>query len=93
MGPGYGKRITFAPDSSNLNDSKNFFWSDSHPDGFGFEPRAVYAGMKFAVIAEDQRLGECSVFRADATQQEEKQELVSFHIIIDQFTIMKNIII
>lgn len=51
-------------------------WSDSHPDGFGFEPRAVDAGMKFAVMAAGQRLGEASVFRADAVQQEEKQELV-----------------
>ncbi|KAJ9579008.1 hypothetical protein L9F63_024883 [Diploptera punctata] len=76
VGAGYGKRITFAPDSNALNNSRNYFWSDSHPDGFGFEPRAVHEGMKFAVMAEDQRLGEGSVFRADAAQQEEKQELI-----------------
>lgn len=76
IGPGYGKRITFAPDQKNLNASNNFLWSDSHPDGLGFEPRAVHAGMKFAVTAAGQRLGEGSVFRADAVQQEEKQELV-----------------
>jgi hypothetical protein len=75
-GPGYGKRITFAPDAKNLNASNNFFWSDSHPDGLGFEPRAVCAGMKFEVRAAGQRLGEGSVFRADAVQQEERQELV-----------------
>ncbi|PNF38294.1 hypothetical protein B7P43_G11621 [Cryptotermes secundus] len=76
IGPGYGKRITFAPDEKSLNASNNFLWSDSHPDGLGFEPRAVHAGMKFAVTAGGQRLGEGSVFRADAVQQEEKQELV-----------------
>jgi hypothetical protein len=76
IGPGYGKRITFMPDSQNLNASSNFLWSDSHPDGLGFEPRAVHAGMKFAVTAAGQRLGEGSVFRADAVQQEERQELV-----------------
>jgi hypothetical protein len=76
IGPGYGKRITFASDENRLNASDNFLWSDSHPDGFGFEPRAVQAGMKFAVTAGGQRLGEGSVFRADAVQQEEKQQLV-----------------
>jgi hypothetical protein len=76
IGLGYGKRITFEPRVKNLNASNNFFWSDSHPDGLGFEPRAVHAGMKFEVRATGQRLGEGSVFRADAAQQEERQELV-----------------
>ena len=76
IGPGYGKRITFMPDRQSLNASNNFLWSDSHPDGLGFEPRAVHAGMKFVVTAAGQRLGEGSVFRADAVQQEERQELV-----------------
>ncbi|GLH03621.1 Protein of unknown function [Gryllus bimaculatus] len=76
IGMGYGKRITFAPDSDSLNSSTNFFWSDSHPDGLGFEPRAVHAGMKFAVMADGQSLGEATVFRADAAQQEVRQELV-----------------
>jgi hypothetical protein len=76
IGPGYGKRITFMPDRQNLNASRNFLWSDSHPDGLGFEPRAVHAGMKFAVTAAGHRLGEGSVFRADAVQQEERQQLV-----------------
>jgi len=76
IGPGYGKRITFMPDKQSLNASNNFLWSDSHPDGLGFEPRAVDAGMKFVVTAAGQRLGEGSVFRADAVQQEERQEMV-----------------
>lgn len=76
IGPGYGKRITFMPDRRSLNASNNFFWSDSHPDGLGFEPRAVHEGMKFVVTAAGQRLGEGSVFRADAVQQQKRQELV-----------------
>lgn len=75
VGPGYGKRITFTPDPMTLNSPKNFLWSDSHPDGLGFEPRAVHAGMKFAIMAGGERLGEASVFRADAVQQEERQEV------------------
>jgi hypothetical protein len=38
--------------------------------------------MKFVVTAAGQRLGEGSVFRADAVQQEEKQELVCNFITI-----------
>ncbi|XP_066998270.2 uncharacterized protein [Anabrus simplex] len=76
IGAGYGKRITFEPDPTTLNAPENYFWSDSHPDGLGFEPRAVHAGMKFAVVAGGQCLGEASVFRADAAQQEERQEWV-----------------
>ncbi|XP_014254362.1 uncharacterized protein LOC106669406 [Cimex lectularius] len=74
IGMGYGKRITFAPDS--LNSSENFFWSDSHPDGFGFEPSAVRAGMKFNIYAGELRLGEANVFRADTPQEEKHMELV-----------------
>ncbi|KAG8224050.1 hypothetical protein J437_LFUL001127 [Ladona fulva] len=69
IGPGYGKRITFEPDT--LNSPSSFcFWSDSQPEGFGFEPRAVFAGMTFAVCAGGQRLGEAVVFRADNPQEE-----------------------
>jgi hypothetical protein len=53
IGRGYGKKITFEPDEKILGASNNFFWNDSHPDGLGFEPRAVHAGMKFAVRAGD----------------------------------------
>uniref|UniRef100_A0A0A9YBD2 Exoglucanase A n=3 Tax=Lygus hesperus TaxID=30085 RepID=A0A0A9YBD2_LYGHE len=73
VGMGYGKRITFAPDV--LNAPENFFWSDSHPDGLGFEPSAVRAGMNFEVHAGELRLGEANVFRADTPQKEEKQKI------------------
>ncbi|KAL1138191.1 hypothetical protein AAG570_009883, partial [Ranatra chinensis] len=76
IGLGYGKRITFAPDPGCLNSPDNYFWSDSHPDGLGFEPSAVRTGMKFAIFTGEQKLGEAHVFRADAPQVEQKQELV-----------------
>lgn len=44
---GYGKRITFKPDT--LNAPENYFWSDSHPEGVGMEPRAVHPDMKFTI--------------------------------------------
>lgn len=49
VGIGYGKRLTFQPDT--LNAPENYFWSDSHADGVGFEPRALHTGMKFEVTA------------------------------------------
>jgi len=74
IGMGYGKRLTFAPDS--LNDSTNFFWSDSHPEGLGFEPSAVRTGMKFNIYTGELRLGEATVFRADAAQTEDSHRIV-----------------
>lgn len=47
IGMGYGKRITFKPDS--LNNPDNYFWSDSHPEGLGMEPRAIHTDMKFSI--------------------------------------------
>ena len=47
VGMGYGKRITFKPDT--LNAPENYFWSDSHPEGLGFETRAIHPGMKFSI--------------------------------------------
>ncbi|XP_014278435.1 uncharacterized protein [Halyomorpha halys] len=73
IGMGYGKRLVF--ESNNLNNPDNFMWSDSHPDGLGFEPSAVRAGMSFEVLAGQLRLGEAVVFRADAPQYEKKQQV------------------
>lgn len=47
VGMGYGKRITFKPDT--LNAPENYFWSDSHPEGVGMEPRAVHPDMQFII--------------------------------------------
>ncbi|KOB75435.1 Uncharacterized protein OBRU01_04639 [Operophtera brumata] len=70
VGMGYGKRITFKPDT--LNDPENYFWSDSHPEGLGMETRAIQPGMKFTISGNGGLLGEASVFRADLPQVEEK---------------------
>nr|CAD7266478.1 unnamed protein product [Timema shepardi] len=77
VGPGYGKRLTFAPDLKCLNSPNNYLWSDSHPEGLGFEPRALHVGMRLAIVSESEELGEAVVFRTDYAQQEEKQEVVS----------------
>ncbi|XP_032517001.2 uncharacterized protein LOC116769910 isoform X2 [Danaus plexippus] len=74
VGMGYGKRITFKPDT--LNSPENYFWSDSHPEGVGMEPRAVHPDMKFYITGNGGLLGEASVFRADLPQVEEKTEYV-----------------
>ncbi|KAI8436835.1 hypothetical protein MSG28_010290 [Choristoneura fumiferana] len=74
VGMGYGKRITFKPDT--LNAPENYFWSDSHPEGVGMEPRAIQPGMKFTITGNGGLLGEASVFRADMPQVEEKTEYV-----------------
>ncbi|GBP30971.1 hypothetical protein EVAR_81869_1 [Eumeta japonica] len=47
IGMGYGKRLTFKPDT--LNAPENYLWSDSHPEGLGMEPRAIHTGMKFTI--------------------------------------------
>ncbi|XP_026734448.1 uncharacterized protein LOC113498583 isoform X1 [Trichoplusia ni] len=74
VGMGYGKRITFKPDT--LNAPENYFWSDSHPEGLGMETRAIHPGMKFSVTGNGGLLGEASVFRADLPQVEVKTEYV-----------------
>lgn len=79
IGMGYAKRLTFEPDS--LVNPDNYLWSDSHPDGLGLEPRAVHKDMRFALYADDQLLGEATVFRADLPQTEEKMERVRVSII------------
>ncbi|VVC32409.1 Hypothetical protein CINCED_3A007196 [Cinara cedri] len=76
IGMGYGKRITFKPDMHNLNNNTNFFWSDSYPEGYGFEPQAVLCGMKFNVLDGTQRIGEAIVFRSDNPQVEGQQCIV-----------------
>jgi len=86
VGAGYGKRITFAPDV--LNEPENYFWSDTHPDGLGFEIRAVHVGQRFRISAGGLHLGEAHVFRADAPQYEEKQELIHSK---DGTTIVKHV--
>lgn len=80
IGMGYAKRLTFQPDS--LVEPNNYLWSDNHPDGLGLEPRAVHEGMRFNVIAGDQKIGEAQVFRADLPQMEETMEKVCVYYIL-----------
>lgn len=81
IGMGYGKRITFKPNMDNLNNNGNFFWSDSYPEGYGFEPQAVFCGMKFNVMDGTRRIGKATVFRSDNPQIENQQCIVRKYII------------
>lgn len=76
MGRGYAKRITFRPEV--LNCPEEFFWSDSHTEGFGFEVSAVRTGMEFVIKAKDtdNMLGRAHVFRDDCAPQIELLQTV-----------------
>lgn len=39
IGLGYGKRITF--EGETLNENNNYFWSDSHVHGYGFQLETI----------------------------------------------------
>lgn len=80
IGAGYSKRLTFAPDKGCLNSNSNYFWTDSHPSGFGFELRAVPCGSEFNIYAEDRCVGHASVFRVDNPQYEKTQTVVSIRV-------------
>jgi len=47
IGRGYGKRITF--EGETLNSNNNYFYSDTHPAGFGFSLVAVEEEDQFCV--------------------------------------------
>lgn len=76
IGAGYGKRLSFEPDTNSLNNPNNYFWSDTHPDGLGLESRGVEAGETFSVLVGDRQVGKAIVFRADAPQREESQKII-----------------
>ncbi|XP_050434302.1 uncharacterized protein LOC126841730 isoform X2 [Adelges cooleyi] len=76
IGMGYGKRITFKPNRHSLNNNTNYFWSDSYPDGYGFEPQAVFCGMKFDIMDGTLKIGQATVFRSDNPQVEDQQCIV-----------------
>jgi len=66
---GYGRRITFAGDT--LNHTDNFFWSDSHPEGFAFSISACEEGQGFLVAdGEGHVVGEATVTRVTDPQHE-----------------------
>lgn len=72
IGMGYAKRLTFTPD--NLLKPKNYFWTDSYVNGFGFELQVVRVGMKFILRNDTKLLGLASVFRSDFPQMQHLQE-------------------
>ncbi|KAK6617808.1 hypothetical protein RUM43_014036 [Polyplax serrata] len=74
IGMGYAKRLTFEPEANQLNTSENHFWSDSIPCGYGFEPVALDAGLKFVIQGHGRPLGHAQIFRVDAPQKEVRQE-------------------
>lgn len=53
VGMGYGKRITMEGDS--LNNNNNYFYSDTHPQGYGFELVGITPGEKFSVFDSEER--------------------------------------
>lgn len=60
VGMGYGRRLTFSGESLNHND--NYFWSDSHPEGFAFSLHAVSPNHQFLIVDGDEAVvGEAAV--------------------------------
>ena len=51
VGIGYGKRITFA--SEKLNENRNYFYSDTNEDGYGFELVTITEGDVFTVFSKE----------------------------------------
>lgn len=49
IGYGYSRRITFAPPPGQLNNNGNYFYSDSRPYGFAFQPELVSIGEKYTI--------------------------------------------
>lgn len=92
IGMGYGKRITFKPNTHNLNNNTNYFWSDSYPEGYGFEPQAVLCGMKFNIMDGTQRIGEATVFRSDNPQVEDQQCIVWILLVISFYLLSNKIL-
>ncbi len=50
IGMGYGRRITFEGDC--LNSNFNYFYSDTRPQGYGFEIVALETGYRFGIQNE-----------------------------------------
>lgn len=48
IGQGYGKRLTF--EGETLNENNNYFWSDSHLNGYGFTLQVLGENEVFNII-------------------------------------------
>ncbi|KAF4519372.1 hypothetical protein B566_EDAN008680 [Ephemera danica] len=73
IGRGYGRRLTFQPDTGQLNHNNNYFWSDSCADGFALELEVLSVGDKFTVFdACHVTTGTLEVIHAQGVQKEEQ---------------------
>lgn len=69
IGMGYGKRLTFASETHNEN--PNYFWSDTHPQGYGFAIKLVQENDKFTLRdANDTPLATAQVVKLVGSQKE-----------------------
>lgn len=84
MGKGYGKRLTF--ESSDVLSNDNYFWSDSHPEGFAFSVQAVEAGQSFDMYDDSSR----EAGRVVLEQVDAGQTLVSSEV-LDDGTMVKKV--
>ncbi|ODN05800.1 hypothetical protein Ocin01_00893 [Orchesella cincta] len=76
IGQGYGKRIVFKADEGDKNGNDNYFWSDSRPEGYGFELSVVAPGDKFTVYdAHHNPIGNCEVICNKEPQKEQSHLL------------------
>ena len=69
IGIGYGKRITFAPDT--LNSNNNYFYSDTNEAGYAFELVAITSGQSFSVCSNelDRPIGQATVESVISTKE------------------------
>ncbi|CAG7734701.1 unnamed protein product [Allacma fusca] len=76
IGQGYGKRITFKANDGDKNGNSNYFWSDSRPEGYGFELEVVAPGDKFTMYdANHKPIGNCEI-TGNKDAQEEQSHLL-----------------
>jgi len=69
IGQGYGKRITFASETKNINN--NYFYSDTRQQGYGFSIVAVQPGDSFTVLDADHRpVGTGTIEETEIAQRE-----------------------
>ncbi|XP_072178195.1 uncharacterized protein [Diadema setosum] len=69
IGQGYGKRLTFESTLANIN--PNYFWSDTHPNGYAFTISAVQPGEQFVLCHPSRRpFGRATVVAASQHQIE-----------------------
>lgn len=85
IGRGYGKRITFKGET--LNSNSNYFYSDTHDDGYGFSLISVENGNMFTVSDIDSHMvGEATVIMVDS-QHERNTEIASDGSIIKELDV------